>query len=57
VIERDDGFFGGAYCLGPLSIDAATRELGFNPSTPLSEGVLQTLHWVKQQAITSKDLS
>jgi len=57
VIERDDGFFGGAYCLGPLSIEAASKDLGFMPSTPLSEGVLQTLHWVKQQAITSKDLS
>jgi len=57
VIERDDGFFGGAYCLGPLSIEAASKDLGFMPSTPLSEGVLQTLHWVKQQAIISKDLS
>ena len=57
VIERDDGFFGGAYCLGPLSIEAASKDLGFMPSTPISEGVLQTLHWVKQQAIISKDLS
>ena len=57
VLERDDGFFGGAYSLGPLSIDAATRELGFNPSTPVSEGVLQTLQWVKQQAIIAKELS
>jgi nucleoside-diphosphate-sugar epimerase len=57
VIERDDGFFGGAYRLGPLSIDAASRELDFSPSTPLSEGVLKTLNWVKQQTITNKELS
>lgn len=57
VIERDDGFFSGVYRLGPLSIDAASRDFGFAPSTPLSEGVLQTLQWVKQQAITTKELS
>ena len=57
VIERDDGFFGGAYCLGPLSIEAASKDLGFMPSTPLSEGVLQTLQWVKQQAIASREFS
>ncbi len=46
---RDSGFAWNTFAVGPLLIDAARRDLGFEPSTPLSEGAKQTALWVRQQ--------
>jgi nucleoside-diphosphate-sugar epimerase len=36
--------------VGPLKIDAARRDLGFEPCTPIREGAARVLEWVKERA-------
>ena len=36
--------------LGSLMVDAARRDLGFNPTTTLADGAAHTLSWVKERA-------
>lgn len=46
---REDGLVWNMFPLGPLSIAAAQRDLGFSPSTPLAEGARRTRAWVEQR--------
>ncbi|MGA0594089.1 NAD-dependent epimerase/dehydratase family protein [Enterovirga sp. CN4-39] len=43
----EDGFAWNTFPVGPLSIDAARRDLGFEPRTGLAEGAAATLDWLK----------
>lgn len=44
---REDGLAWNLFPLGPLSIAAARRDLGFSPSTPIAEGARRTRAWVE----------
>ncbi|MFG1257663.1 NAD(P)-dependent oxidoreductase [Xanthobacter flavus] len=46
---REDGLAWNVFPLGPLSIAAAQRDLGFLPSTPLAEGARRTRAWVEMR--------
>ncbi len=46
-VEFDtDGFAWNTFGLGPLAIEAARRDLGFEPSVPIAEGAAATRDWV-----------
>lgn len=46
LVEADDGFSWNTFPLGPLDITAARRDLDFNPTTSLAEGLARTAEWV-----------
>ena len=49
IIEDPQASMVGSFGVGVLNIDAARRDLGFNPSVSLVEGTRRTLEWVKQR--------
>jgi UDP-glucose 4-epimerase len=49
-VETDPAGMGwNTFGLGPLTIEAARRDLGFEPTTSLAEGAAATLRWVKER--------
>jgi UDP-glucose 4-epimerase len=46
---RDDGLAWNTFGLGPLTIDAARRDLAFAPRVSLAEGAKRTRAWVEQR--------
>lgn len=46
---RDDGFAWNTFGLGPLTIDAARRDLGFEPTTGIAQGAEATHRWLLEQ--------
>lgn len=49
VSVRDDGFAWNTFGLGQLTIDAARRDLGFEPTTSLATGADSTRRWLLEQ--------
>ena len=49
VALRPDGLSWNTFGLGPLVIDAARRDLSFEPRTSLAEGAKRTRAWVEQR--------
>lgn len=51
TVEADpDGMGWNTFALGPLTVDAAERDLAFRPATGLEAGVARTLSWVRERA-------
>ena len=49
IIEDPQALPVGSFAVGALTIDAARRDLGFNPRVSLVEGTRRTLEWVRQR--------
>jgi nucleoside-diphosphate-sugar epimerase len=50
-VETDASGMGwNTFALGPLTIDAARRDLGFEPRTSIAKGAAQVRQWVEQRA-------
>ncbi len=49
LVRDAAGLSWNTFALGPLSIDAARRDLGFSPATSLAEGAARTRAWVEQR--------
>ena len=49
IIDDPQGSTLGSFGVGVLSIEAARRDLGFDPRMALSEGARRTLEWVKRR--------
>ncbi|MFM7569552.1 MAG: NAD-dependent epimerase/dehydratase family protein, partial [Betaproteobacteria bacterium] len=49
IVEDPQALPVGSFAVGALTIDAARRDLGFNPRVSLVEGTRRTLEWVKQR--------
>lgn len=47
AVASPDGLPWNSFGIGPLSIDAARRDLSFEPKTTLAEGARATLAWLK----------
>lgn len=47
---REDGLAWNTFGIGPMLIDAARRDLGFEPRTCLAEGAARTRSWVESRA-------
>jgi UDP-glucuronate 4-epimerase len=49
AVPDAEGLVWNTFGLGPLSIDAAKRDLGFSPSTSIAEGAAATRDWVLER--------
>lgn len=49
IEAHPEGMKWNTFRLGPLAIEAARRDLGFEPETTLEEGAARTLAWVKER--------
>jgi UDP-glucose 4-epimerase len=49
VTVRDDGFAWNTFGLGPITISAARRDLGFEPATGIAAGAEVTRRWLTER--------